>query len=470
MDISTILHYVGYIIYAILVIGTILIILSENSNPIRTLAWVLVLVFIPALGLIMFYFFGQGRRIKRLTFKYLKRVQKLDFKSLSPDNDAEIPSQYSTLATLLKNSSTAPLLKGSKVEVITTGERKFRALIEDMKNAKHHIHMEYFIFYNDETGTKVKEVLMQKASEGVEVRFLYDNVANWMVPKKFFEEMVQAGVKVSSFMKASLPAVRSKVNYRNHRKVVVIDGTIGYIGGMNIANDYAIDPNWRDTHLRVLGKGVHGLQINFLMDWSTTGEVVADNTDYFPPCEEMSPNVMQIAAGGPVNPFRNLLQATMQIIMSAKKYVYIQTPYFLPTDSLCQAIETAVLGGVDVRLMVSKKSDSAYVDPAAHSYYEDLMEAGLKIYELEGKFIHAKTMVSDDLVSVIGSANMDFRSFESNFEINCYMYDAEIAQQNKKIFLTDMENCKELILEEWQKRSKWKKLLESILRVFAPLM
>ncbi len=468
IDISTIIYYALSIIYAILVIRTILVVVSENGNPIRTLAWVLVLVFIPALGLIFFYFFGQGRKLKRLAYKYYKRVKKFEFESFKAESGLEVVPQYSSLAKFLGNDKRSSLIEGSDVEVITKGPRKFQALLDDIKNAKHHIHMEYFIFNSDETGTKVKEALMQKAAEGVEVRFLYDNVANWMVPKKFYEEMKQGGVMVTSFMNLKLPAFRSKVNYRNHRKVVVIDGNIGYIGGMNIANDYATDPNWRDTHLRIVGSGVNGLQASFLLDWSTGGEPLIDSPVYFPTCPKTSKNLLQIAAGGPLNPYRNILQATSMLIMSARKYVYIQTPYFLPTESLCQAIQSAALGGVDVRLMVSKKSDSAYVDPAAHSYYEDLMQAGLKIYELQGKFIHAKTMVTDDLVSVIGSANMDFRSLETNFEINCYMYDPEIAVTNREIFLEDMKGCKQLVLEEWQKRSKWKKLIESVMRMFAP--
>ncbi len=462
---------IAYIIYVVLVAGTILIVISENRNPIRTLSWVVVLILLPVIGLILFSFFGQDtRKMKHISLKYYKRVKKKGFESLILDKNIRILPEYSTLISLLERSSDAFVLQGSKIEVITSGKRKFEALMEDLENAKHHIHIEYFIFNNDGTGKKIKEILMRKAVEGVEVRFLYDNVANWMVPTKFYNEMKQTGVQVSSFMKVSFRKFRSKINYRNHRKIVVIDGNIGYTGGMNIADDYAINPNWRDTHLRITGNGVHGLQSNFLIDWYSSGEQFIEDKQYFPHCQKYTSNLMQVATGSPVNPWRNLLQATSHIVMGAKKYLYIQTPYFLPTDSLFQALQTAALGGVDIRLMVSQKSDSAYVDPAAHSYYGDLLRSGMRIYEYQDKFIHSKTMVADNSISVIGSANMDFRSFESNFEINCYIYDPEIAVINKNIFLEDLKNCKEILLSEWLKRSKWKKFIESVMRLFSPLM
>jgi cardiolipin synthase len=213
-----------------------------------------------------------------------------------------------------------------------------------------------------------------------------------------------------------------------------------------------------------------GLQACVLIDWYSSGEQFLDDKNYFPETKDYTQNLMQIATGGPYGLHHNLLQATINIIIGAKKYIYMQTPYFLPTESLFQVLQMAALSGVDVRLMVSKKSDSPYVDPASRSYYADLLEAGMKIYELQGKFIHAKTLITDDMLSVIGSANLDFRSFETNFEINCYLYDPHIALHNKEIFLQDMEQCTEINYEEWTKRPKWKKFFESVMRLFAPLM
>jgi len=465
------LNIIVYLIYIVLIAGTVIVVISENRSPIKTIAWLLVLIFVPFFGLIIYYFFGQDtRRMRLYSEKKYRQIKDLSFKNLTPNRNIKILPEYGNLINLLKKNNFSPILQGSKVEVITEGSRMFEVLLNDLEKAKHHIHIEFFIFKNDETGKIVKEMLMKKASEGVEVRFIYDKVANWLVPKKFYNEMKESGVKITSLMNAKYVKLGEKLNYRNHRKVIVIDGITSYIGGMNISNNYFINPNWRDTHLRIQGQGALGLQACFLIDWYSSGEQFLDDENYFPETKDYSQNLMQIATGGPYGLHHNLLQATINIIIGAKKYIYMQTPYFLPTESLFQVLMMAALSGIDVRLMVSKKSDSSYVDPASRSYYADLMEAGMKIYEMQDKFIHAKTLVTDDMLSVIGSANLDFRSFETNFEINCYLYDPVIAKNNKEIFLQDMEQCKEISYEEWIKRPKWKKFFESVMRLFAPLM
>ncbi len=468
-----VLQYIVYGIYMLTVVGSILVVISENRSPIRSLAWVLVLVFIPALGIVLFYFFGQNnRKIRRLSSRY-KDWEEMDLsRQLIEEHHSNTPEKFVLLSRLLSQVGGAILLRGSKVEVFTEGEEKFSTLLEDIRQAKKHIHMEYFIFCNDSTGQKIKEALMKKAAEGVKVRFLYDDVGNIAVSRKFYNEMKDTGVEVRSFMKVRFPSFKSRINYRNHRKLVVIDGAIGYIGGMNVGDSYSMDPHWRDSHLRMQGRGVYALQFHFFRDWFSvdSSEIKITDDGYFPACDVESDNLLQIASGGPNTEWPNLLQATLSAILSSKRYLYIQTPYFLPTESILEALQTAALSGVDVRLMVSRKSDSPYIDPAARSYYGDLLRAGLRIYEHQTAFIHAKTMVADDYLSVIGSANMDFRSFELNFEINCYLYDSELAIQNKNIFLKDLKACKEIELDTWEKRPWWKKVIESFMRLFAPLM
>jgi len=281
------------------------------------------------------------------------------------------------------------------------------------------------------------------------VRVLYDDVANWKVKKKFYREMQLAGVEVTPFLKVHFPLLTSRVNYRNHRKIVVIDGTIGYIGGMNVADRY-LQSNWRDTHLRVAGRGVLGMQSAFLVDWHSSGKNRLIDPVYFPESPAYTSNVMQVATGGPIDEWRTLLQASLQIIAKAKHYVYIQTPYFLPTESLLQAIQTAALGGIDVRLMVPERSDTRFISTAAHSYFENILKAGVKIYQMHPQFLHSKLLISDDYITVVGSANMDFRSFEHNFEVNAYMYDRDLAKRVKHIFFDDLKNCKLLTLREWK--------------------
>jgi cardiolipin synthase len=463
---------ISYIVYLILIVGTVLIILTENRNPIKTIAWLTVLIFVPFAGLALYYIFGQDtRKQKHVTRKYYDKIKNLSFNELVNDNDVEIIPECANLIHLLKTNNSSPVLQGSKVEIITSGKEMFEKMLEDMEKAKDHIHFEFFIFNNDATGKMVKAMLMKKAKEGVTVRVIYDNVANWKVPRKFYYEMCAAGVQIASLMETRFPLIQSsKINYRNHRKVVVIDGNTGYVGGMNVANDYTINPNWLDRHLRIEGMGAHGLQANFMIDWYSSGRHWVDTRKYFPPTQIYTQNLMQIVTSGPFSEYSNLLQAYINIILSAKKYIYLQTPYFLPTESLFEALQIASLSGVDVRLMVSKKSDSSYIDPAAHSYYADLLKAGMRIYEIQDKFIHAKAMVADDYISVVGSCNLDFRSLETNFEINCYMYDREVALQSKEIFFSDLKHCKEIHYNKWIKRSRWKKLIESIMRLFAPLM
>jgi len=465
------IHNIAYIIYIALIAGTVIVIISENRSPIKTIAWLLVLIFVPLFGLIIYYFFGQDtRRMRQLSGRKSQEIKDLSFKNFIPHRSVTTLPEYANLISLLKSSNLLPILQGSKVEVITEGSRMFEILLDDIQKAKHHIHIEFFIFKNDRSGKIVRDLLMKKATEGVEVRFIYDKVANWFVPKRFYNKMKKSGVKITSLMDAKFVKFAEKLNYRNHRKVIVIDGVTSYIGGMNVSNNYFINPQWRDTHLRIQGQGALGLQACFLIDWYSSGEPFLDEEVYFPESKDYTQNLMQIATGGPYGLYHNLLQATLNIIIGAKNYIYMQTPYFLPNESLFQALQMAALSGIDVRLMVSRKSDSSYVDPASRSYYADLLEAGMKIYELQDRFLHAKTLIADDLLSVIGSANLDFRSFETNFEINCYLYDPAIAQCNKEIFFQDMAHCKEIHYEEWIKRPKWKKFFESVMRLFAPLM
>ena len=471
MDSTTIIRIILEIAYFVVVLSIIVKVVLENRNPLKTTSWILVLLLIPLLGIIIYYIFGQDARQIRIISNKKYRM----LKRRSSRQPAELPNEvnqypeYQSLGQLLNYRNEAPLLHGSKIKVFTCGETKFDAFIQDIQQAKHHIHLQYYIFEDDTIGKTIQRLLIDKAKEGVNVRVLYDDVANWKVKKSFFQEMEAAGVKVTVFLKVHFPLLTSKVNYRNHRKVVVIDGHIGYIGGMNIADRY-LQPSWRDTHLRVEGRGVLGMQSAFLIDWYSSGKNFISDPEYFPKLPVETENLMQIATGSPISPWRTLLHATIHIIARANRYVYIQTPYFLPEDSLVQALQLASLSGVDVRLMVPSKPDTPFVGTAARSYYAEMMKAGIKIYALKDAFLHAKMIVCDDFLSVIGSANMDFRSFEHNFEINAYIYDAQLAGEMKEIFFEDQKKCKQIILKEWNKRSIRSKLWESILRLFSPLL
>ncbi len=475
MAIPDILRIIAQVLYLITALGIVFVIVSENRNPIKTLSWVILLLFVPVVGIVIYYFFGRDTRKQRLiSRKIYKHIKKYPHGSFSFDEKKQVDIAYRPLVNLLNKNNNASLFDGNDILVFTNGEEKFDALYKDIEQAESFIHLQYYIFLNDTVGNRFKNLLIKKAKEGVIVRVLYDEVSNWKVDKKFYEEMSLSGVEIGGYLKVRFPLLTSRVNYRNHRKVVVIDGKIGYVGGMNIADRYLYGPRWggpwRDTHIRIMGRGVYGLQSAFLMDWHVASKQMIASPKYFPDMPSFNANLLQIAVDGPIGQWRNLLQATIRIIASANRYVYIQTPYFLPTEGIAQALQTAALGGVDVRLMIPEFSDTKATDYATRSYLDEMMRSGVRVYFYTKGFLHAKLLLSDDYVSVIGSANMDFRSFEHNFEVNAYIYDEEMAKRMKKIFFTDQQSCRRLILKEWRNRPRTEKFKESVLRLFSPLL
>ncbi len=470
METQVIVRIIIQVIYFITALGIVFVIISENRNPLKTISWALLLLLFPIGGIIIYYFFGQdARKLRIISRKSYSKLKKHSTLKLDLPSDTEAYSEYRPLTKLLNKNNDSALLQGSEIEIFTNGKEKFDSLIRDLESATHHIHLQYYIFENDKIGNIIKEILIRKAGEGVHVRVLYDDVANWRVKNRFYDEMEEGGVEVTPYLKVYFPLFTSKVNYRNHRKIVVIDGKTGYIGGMNIADRY-LNEGWRDTHLRVTGRGVLGMQSAFLIDWHASGKGFLAEKVYFPEMPIITNNVMQIATGGPIGEWRTLLQATTNIIMRAKHYIYIQTPYFLPTEGLFQSLQSAALGGIDVRLMVPKHSDTRFVGTAAHSYFEEMMNAGVKIYQMSPDFLHSKVMIADDFISVVGSANMDFRSFEHNFEVNAYIYDSDFVKKMKRIFFEDLQKSTQINPKDWNKRPRMEKFKESLLRVFAPLL
>lgn len=463
------------ILYVVTMVGLSLVIIAENRNPLKTISWIIVLLLAPGIGLLFYFFFGQDNRKQKIISKRTyKRIMKRQQKGRLPQDSCQVPLPYKPLVTLLGNSNQSSLLYGSKIDIFVSGQEKFEAIINDLKNAKHHIHLQYYIFCDDEIGNKIKDILIEKAHEGVEVRVLYDDVGCWNVKKRFFKEMKDNGIQVYAFLKVVFPIFSSKVNYRNHRKMVIIDGTIGYMGGMNIADRYVKGSElgvWRDTHFRIMGKGVLGLQAAFLIDWYVVSKKTLYDKVYYPQVPVYrDDNIMQIATSGPVGQWRILLQAAIFMIANAKKYIYIQTPYFLPTEGVNQALQAAALGGIDVKLMLPKHSDTRTANMATHSFIDEMVKAGVKIYFYLPGFLHSKLLLTDDEVACIGSANMDFRSFEHNFEINAFVYQPTFCKQMKRIFLRDMHECEKLDPKAWLKRPLKQRLTESFMRLFSPLL
>ncbi|MDR1602790.1 MAG: cardiolipin synthase [Tannerella sp.] len=475
IQIQSIVGIALFLLYAISIGSLVLVLLLENRNPLKTIPWVIVLIFLPGVGLIFYFFFGQDNRRQRIiSGKTYKRIMQPIRSNRIVQDSCSVSPQYQPLSNLLLRNGQSVLFHGCGLECFTGGTDKFASLLEEIGRARHHIHLQYYIFADDVIGRKVQQALIAKARSGVSVRVLYDDVGCWNVKKAFFNEMRRAGIEVYAFLRVVFPIFTSKVNYRNHRKIVVIDGKVGYLGGMNIADRYVSGSSlglWRDTHFKITGKGVHGLQSAFLIDWYAASRLLIKGREYYPHAETSGGNLVQIAVSGPTGRWRTLLQAVSFCINNAKKYIYIQTPYFLPTEGLNQALQTVALGGVDVRLMLPKQSDTRSVNMATHSFLDDMIRAGVKVYFYRSGFLHSKLLLVDDALACIGSSNFDFRSFEHNFEINAFVYNKSFAEQMKAMFIHDLEtDCEQVVPSQWLTRPVPVRIAESFMRLFSPLL
>jgi len=462
-------------LFLLAVVATIVVVVLDNRSPVKTLAWVLVLFFLPVVGLALYYFFGQDTRRERLIskkgFKRLTKYPMMEFQMQESFKVSE-EKQHQLIRFFQRVNWSLPF-EGNTIKVFQDGYSMLQNLLAVIKSARHHIHVEFYIFEDDAVGRLVKDALMDKAREGVEVRVLYDDVGCWKVPSLFFEEMREAGVEVRGFLKVRFPRFTSKVNYRNHRKLVVIDGRVGYIGGMNLGERYLKGVawgNWKDVMMQIKGKAVYGLQTTFLTDWYATDHSLITSSVYFPEIDNQGDALMQVVTSDPVGSWRDIMQGLLMAITSSQKYLYIQTPYLLPTEPILWALKTVALAGVDVRIMIPKMADTRWIHWGTMSYLQELMEAGIKVYMYKKGFLHSKLMVSDDMVSTIGSTNMDFRSFEHNFEINAFMYDQGSALRMKEIFLDDQKDAELVQVKEWRMRPWYQKVMESVIRLFAPLL
>lgn len=466
------------VILLLLILGAVLVILNDNQDSGRKIAWILIIGILPVIGLLLYFIFGMNFR-KPGFFQYRNRkfLDIFEEKASKETKDIlfdtadeeRIRPEYRSLSRLLKKDCGLTVTADNEVEIITSGGRKLEALVNDLLSAKHHIHFEYFYFRRDDGSRRIKNLLMQKAREGVKVRFIHENIANITIWPGYYNEMKEAGVEIVKFTNPNA-FLLSKFNYRDHRKIVVIDGKVGYTGGMNIGDDYFF--RWRDTHMRITGNAVATLQYSFLNSWITSGGKIEGNLDgFFPNHRAMHDDkLVQIIPDEPDRAFPILHMGALWTAHHAERYLYIQTPYFVPPEPLLMALKAAAFKGCDVRIMVPEKADLFFMGPANKSFYQDCLEAGIRIFEKGGRFIHSKTMVSDDYLSIIGSANMDCRSMELSYEINAYVYNEEIARENYRIFMEDLSECKEITLEEWRKRPWHHMFSQSVMRLFAPLL
>ena len=471
-------------LYYLAIFIVVINILLENRNPLKTHSYLLLLLLLPVLGLIIYLFFGQHIR-KRRIFSKNQLInsafgQKYIDEYLTPENatpihKALVSEQFDKLIRFLSRDL-SPLSENNKITLLRNGEEKFLALLEALKQAKNHIHLEYYIFTSDGIGLQISELLIAKAKEGVQVRMIVDGVGSLGLKSAYFEKMKSAGVEIFEFMPVLFPSFTSKINYRNHRKVVIIDGITSFTGGINVDDRYINNGKyptyWRDTHIKLEGSAVKTLQFLFILNWQfVSGQPWRPTEKHFPKTEpSFGSSYVQVNASGPDWDLASIMDSFYLAINSARNSLKIATPYFIPNESIINGITTSAKSGVSVELMIPYASDSWIVQAASMSYMKLLLEAGVKVYLYKKGFLHSKTLTVDGKLAIVGTANMDYRSFDLNHEVNTYIYDPAIAIQLNQNFETDKADCEELHLSEWKKRSISKKLLESVCRLLAPLL
>ena len=461
-------------LFLIIWVGTIFVVITENRNPVKTLAWVMVLVFLPVVGFVLYVFFGMDMRQEKIIGKRsLSKLLKEALLNYKDYASPEPPQPYEKLVRMMKQANQAYLLPGNRVTTFTDFPSMLFDLLRTIASAQQHIHVQFYIFMDDAVGCLLRDALIDRARQGVKVRLLYDDVGSWKAKKEFFRVMQREGIEVFPFGEVKFAALAKRANYRNHRKVVVVDGRVGYVGGMNVAERYYKGVEWgrwRDTHIRIDGMAVNALQTSFFVDWYYASRVLVNDSCCFPKVPRQGDTDMQIVTSYPMGEWKTIMQGMLQVISQSRRYLYVQTPYFLPTEPILMALRNAALAGVDVRLMVPLRGDSLLADLASHSYYKEVMKAGVKIYQYEAGYLHAKVVLADDNFVTVGSTNIDFRSFEHNFEINAFIYDPEVVREMKRIFMNDLEHSKRVVASEWKKRPLWNRFWESLVRLLSPLL
>ena len=476
--------FVIVVFYLLMVITTLVTIIIDKRDPIKSLAWIMVIILIPVGGFMFYLFFGQNIR-KRKFFnqkensvarQFKKIVMRQLYQMQTPSADrVKAIAVNKKIITLLLNNNLAPLTYNNEVTILNDGRDTFDCIKRELRRAVRYIHMEYYILRNDTIGNEIAAILMEKVKEGVEVRVIYDDVGSWSLPDRFVDRLRKAGVEIEPFMPVLFPLFASRINHRNHRKIIVIDGEVGFTGGINIADKYISGAKglgvWRDTHIRIEGDAVMALHAIFAADWEFTQNEILEFEKYRARREFFDyTTAVQIASSGPDSDWASIMQAYFSAITKAKDHIYISTPYFMPNSAILTAIKVAAMSGVEVVLLVPEKGDSKIVHWATRSYIGELLRAGVKVYRYRDGFNHSKTLMIDSQFSSIGTVNIDVRSFEENFELTALIYDVRKSMELERYFLEDLEHADPVVLEEWQQKRKIENLYEGLARLFSPLL
>lgn len=461
--------------YVITIISCVIVVLKENRNPIRSLTWVIALIALPVTGLIFYLFFGRSLKGERMISRHNKRriISRLAPRPVDLAQ-LQLTEADKTLVRLARKIGSSFYTVNNDIEIFTTGGEKFEALKRDLRNARKSILLQYYIFSDDAAGTEISDILIAKAREGLDVKVIYDHVGSFSARNRFFRRMNENGVQTRPFFRVTFPQLANRVNWRNHRKIVVIDGCIGYLGGMNIANRYRTGESegiaWRDTHFRLQGDIVESLVYSFIVDWNFKSETKHIDYPEIAPVTLRNNLGMQLLSSGPVDTWESQSLCFLKAISMATRSIYIQTPYFLPTDALLHALEAAALAKIDVRIMIPGRSDSRMLQYAGQSFVSQCLRAGIKVYLYNPGMLHAKSVIIDDNLVIAGSTNFDYRSFENNFECSLIIYDRQVNARMRNIYFDDMRQCTKLTYSTWRRRPLWRRMLESILRLVSPVL
>lgn len=474
--------FLGFIMFFNFVLAFTVIFL-ERKDASSTWAWLMVLFFIPIVGFILYLIFGRRLSNKKI-FTWdtksrlgVKKEVQSQLRAIEQDKfifkHKELIKYKDLYYMHLKNDD-AIYTDNNTIDIYTDGIDKFTALLKDLEAATDHIHLLYYIIRHDQLGKQIADVLIKKAREGLEVRFLYDDMGSRSLSRKYIRRLKNAGVHVDAFFPPKIPKINFKINFRNHRKLAIIDGKIGYIGGFNIGDEYLGKDKkfgyWRDTHLRIYGDAVRNMQTRFILDWNQASRNDILYEEHYYAADPKGDVGVQIVSSGPDSDWEQIKYGYIKMILSAKEYIYMQTPYFIPDESLMDALRVAALSGVKVKIMIPNKPDHPFVYWATLSHIGDMLEAGAEVYIYQNGFMHAKTIVVDGKVASVGTANIDVRSFRLNFEVNAFLYDAGIAQQLVDIFLQDIKLSTQMTRKLYQKRSLGIRFKESISRLLSPIL
>ncbi|SLK22863.1 Putative Cardiolipin synthetase [Clostridium chauvoei JF4335] len=479
--INTLMILFSTIIFINLILISAIVIL-EKKRPEKTIAWILILLLLPPIGLILYIFLGRNWKLNTLNKGITNNLKKLINPIICSNNDTL--KDYPSLVKLLAANSYSPLFINNKVYILNGGKEKFKFLKNELIKAKHHIHLEYYIVKNDKIGNEIKDILIDKVKQGVEVRFIIDKMGSIKLKKSYIKELKQAGVDVVFYTYIFAPLLRlvnTQVNYRNHRKIVVIDGSIGFIGGINIGDEYLGKGKlgeWRDCHIMIKGDAVLALQATFLDDYSSIKKCNSENLNltssietYFSQPNSTGNTLMQVIKSGPNSEFPSIMQSMIKMISMAEDYINIVTPYFIPSEGLIDALRIASLSGIKVTIIFPEQADHFTVNHASITYLAELMRCGAKVYLYNKKgFVHSKFLIIDGEICNIGTANMDIRSFELNYEINTVIYDKKITTILNNIFYKDLNNCREYTLKEYDKQSIFNKMLNGLCRLLSSIL